>query len=553
MKKLVSKTILVALIAASFLLTTHATAAGPTVTIVTGPKMHPLEQLAVEEVSTQLKELFGAKVSVADSFKIGGNVVLIGNPDSNPKIAGLSGVKWPKLSAQGHLIKSVKSASGTVLVVGGGSPVATYWAAVELGHHFGVRRLLHGDFPPLKKPAFSLAGINVRLEPNIKTRAWRTLGDSPASQVSWSLEEHRVRLRQLAKLKFNHIILPLKSSQPFFAGNKSGKLWPDPELRVDGETAGRAAFGEDRVFNNPDFKSGTGSEAGIRLVRGIITEARRLGMKTTITGAGSKANVAAYRKTYPKADLISRSSDLTLIQIGNLDGNVLPQFDLNQVRAAISGLRRSKGNGFAVACQLPDDLNTSVYYLSRAGFDAEMTPVKAVQGLVNPICGDGVGARIAIGFDHLAKASALVDRHDPTIATPCADVIMRHYANSEPVPEWWAEAKSGFIMAMNEMYRANTRARGGARAFSLYLAKRFEFALHYFTCLESIRAAGIARAAKDKDGQLENLDKAVEAMHNALGAMADVDRNNGDRGVIAVLNEYAFRPLSKELERVDQQ
>jgi hypothetical protein len=129
---------------------------------------------------------------------------------------------------------------------------------------------------------------------------------------------------------------------------------------------------------------------------------------------------------------------------------------------------------------------------------------------------------------------------------------MRHYAMKEPVPEWWAEAKNGFAMAMNEMYRANTRARGGAREYSLYLAKRFEFALHYFTCLESTRLAGIAKAKKDKAGQLENLDKAVEAMHNALGAMADVDRNNGDRGVIAVLNEYGFRPLLKELEKADR-
>ena len=51
---------------------------------------------------------------------------------------------------------------------------------------------------------------------------------------------------------------------------------------------------------------------------------------------------------------------------------------------------------------------------------------------------------------------------------------------------------------------------------------------------------------------VQDLDKAVEAMHNALGAMADVDRNNGDRGVIAVLNEYGFRPLLKELEKADQ-
>ena len=34
---------------------------------------------------------------------------------------------------------------------------------------------------------------------------------------------------------------------------RANKLWRDRELRVDGETAGWAAFGRERVFNNPDF------------------------------------------------------------------------------------------------------------------------------------------------------------------------------------------------------------------------------------------------------------------------------------------------------------
>ena len=46
-------------------------------------------------------------------------------------------------------------------------------------------------------------------------------------------------------------------------------------------------------------------------------------------------------------------------------------------------------------------------------------------------------------------------------------------------------------------------ARGGARSLSLYHAKRFEFGLHYFTCLEETRQAGIARSQKKKDEQLE--------------------------------------------------
>lgn len=533
--------------------------AGPSVSVIVGPKPVALEELAAKEVARQLKQLFEADVTITQAADVEGPAVLIGNPRSNPAIGRL--MDWPELSGQGHLLRKVRTGRAYKLVVGGGSPVATYWAACEFGHHFGVRRLLHADFPPLEKPAFRLDGVDVTLEPQFKTRAWRTMGTSPASPVSWSLEEHQLRLRQLAKLKFNQLIIPLQTWQPFAplevadGKQRANKLWKGPELRVDGETAGRAAFGRERVFNNPDFRNAKTSaqrtEAGIKLVRGIIAEAKRLGMGVTIETEAPEFVLNVYRRTYPKADDVVPFSELAMIWIGNLEGDLLPQFDLQQTDTAITKLSEARESGFAVACQLVDDLNTSVFYLSRAGFDSGMNPKRAVQELVTPICGE-VGVRIGIGFDHLAKAFALINQHEATIATPRPDVIMRHYRTAEVVPEWWGEAKGGFVMAMNEMYRANTRARGGARAYSLYLAKKFEFALHYFTCIESLRAAAIARSQKDKDAQLEGLDKAVEAMHNAMSAIADVDRNNADRGVIALFNEYGFRPLIRELEKADR-
>ena len=598
-----------------------AQAAGLSVTIVTGPNPAKLEQMAAAEVASQLRNLFDAKVKTTSKKSSTQNTVLIGSPKTNPAIARLMAGRWPELSEQGHLLKSLDTESGTVLVVGGGSAVATYWAAAELGHHFGVRRLLHADFPPLVNPKFSLGGLNVKLEPNLKLRAWRTIGAGPDSQESWSLAEHKVRLRQLAKLKFNCVVLAIYAWQPFVhfehgdIKKKTGVLWHGKTFRVDGETAGRAAFGRDRVFNNPDFANAKTYrqriEAGTKLIKGIIAEAEALGMNTVIEndpmefpiefaplfdgarpkdgsltfraklGVGKpelevldgliEARLAALRGSYPTLGGITqraivwnrkdiffkhgktmKASKCAPLKIGNRRGNVFPQFNLGDLHSAVKAARAGGRDGFVASCQLADDLNTSVYYLSRAGFDKNFTPNKAVDALVTPISGPGVSERIAIGFEHLAKAGALVDKHDPTISTLRPEVIMRHYALNEPVPEWWGEAKGGFAMAMNEMYRANTRARGGAREYSLYLAKRFEFALHYFTCIEATRLAGIAKAKGDKAGQAEQLDKAVEAMHNALGALADVDRNNADRGLIAALNEYGFRPLLKELEKADQ-
>ena len=82
----------------------------------------------------------------------------------------------------------------------------------------------------------------------------------------------------------------------------------------------------------------------------------------------------------------------------------------------------------------------------------------------------------------------------------------------------------------------------------LYHAKRYTFALHYLGAVEAARKAGIARAAKDEDAWAENLESAIESLHNALGIYSEVAADNSDRAVIALLNEYAYRPLLKALD-----
>jgi hypothetical protein len=101
---------------------------------------------------------------------------------------------------------------------------------------------------------------------------------------------------------------------------------------------------------------------------------------------------------------------------------------------------------------------------------------------------------------------------------------------------------------MGEFYRANTRARDGARPLILRYAKRATFALHYVTAAEAARKAGIAKAAGDDDARIENLELAIESMHNALAIYAEVASETGDAGAIARLNEQAYTPLLEALE-----
>ncbi len=520
-------------------LSLNAYAEGPSVSVVVGAEAPTLERLAADELAALVRGLFEADVTVTNAAGDGAaNVILVGSPATNPAI---DAAHWPaELSDQGQVLKSVSADGKSQLVVGGGSPVATLWAAYELGHSFGMRYLLHEDFAPIDAPEFKLTGFDKVLEPNVKVRAWRTIDSNAAGQESWGLADHQKLLKQLAKLKFNRVTLVIHPWQPFYdidsgdSPKTDGQLWHGREFDVSGDTAGRSVFEGAKVFQNPDFADAeTDAErvvAAGKLVEGIKAKAALLGIAVTFETSEKSAD------------------NVEILSLGQDSGGVLPQFSTSKLPERLAAIR-SDGTkaGFAVKCWIPGDLNPDVYYLSRASFDAELTPADTLDSLVTPICGEGVAERLTTGFAAIEEVTALIEREDPNFAVPDPMMFMEHFDSAEPAPEWWAKAKELYGTGVNEMYRANTRARGGARPFILYHAKYFTFALHYMTAVEATRVAGIARAENKDEGWMENLELAVESMHSALDIYSEVARDNSDRGVIAVLNKYAYRPLIEAL------
>lgn len=500
-------------------------AAAPRVTIVIGENTSALEKRAADDLASELKQLFAAETTTQTAMPgdDSANIILLGSPASNTALKTTIGDAWPKLSDQGHLLKSIKTNGRTALVIGGGSPVATLWAVHELGYRFGIRHMLHGDYLPVEKPAFTLDGFDVILEPRTNVRAWSAFNGQPYGAEAWGLEDQKRLLAQLAKLKFTHLIV-------------HETLHRVPAIRVDGDTPGRKAFQGDKEFKNPD----AGDDYLVRF----------------------KAMAA-------DVGLVAVASLDKALHISPSGGNamLLPQADVEGLATAWTSYRGHDDLGFVLRFNVPGEHNASVHFFSRETCRENLTAAQSLSDLVTPICGKEVDARLFKGFAAAAKASALIasngaspgtdltsmPREEPALGSVDARMIARHLASKEPPPAWWAEAKTLYTEAMNEMYRGNTRARDGARPFILYHAKRFEFAVHYLTSIEAVRKAGNARAAGNKEAQLEALDQAVEAMHNALNALGDVARDPSDRGVIAVLNEHACRPLIKALEEASNE
>jgi hypothetical protein len=190
--------------------------AGPHVDLVVGPQAPKLERFAAEELAAQLAKLYGADTAIVDKAPDGDMpLVLIGSPATNPAVKQAVGEKWPKLSEQGHILRSIKLGNHNALIVGGGSPQATLWAAYEFGHRCGIRYLLSGDVFPAEPGELKLSGHDVLLEPLLKDRTWVGLGSERIGMLAWGLNDQKRLLGQLAKLKFNRVVLPFEPWQPF--------------------------------------------------------------------------------------------------------------------------------------------------------------------------------------------------------------------------------------------------------------------------------------------------------------------------------------------------
>ncbi len=467
-------------------LCSSALAAGPRVEIVIGADAPPLERFAAEEFKSQLERLFQADANIASTVSpVVPHVILLGSPNTNAAIRSHVNA-WPALSEQGHVLQSVTIGKRQALALGGGTPLATLWVVYELGQHWGIRYFLFGDLFPVIPPPFTLAGHEAVFEPRpgYDARAWDLHAGSPLGTASWGLEEQRQLMRQLTKLKFNR--LTMAASHP-----------PLPAIRVEGDTAGRAAFRGAKLFESAVPSPQEASKAARELSLKILQHSGRP-VKLSILPMASST--------------ISGELSVPIAQVGDLD--------------------------------------LAANHLSRAAFGGKLTLEQTCHDLVTPVCGEEVSTRVWKAFQYVEQATSLVQQHDSDLGTPSSTMLLTHLRN-EPVPAWWLEARDAYLNAMNEMYRANTRAREGSRSFTLYHARRSEFAFSYMNCLHAVRKAGIARAKPDPEAALTELETAVEAIYGALNALAAVARSPSDRATIALLNEYAYRPLKRELEAAE--
>ncbi|MGI8982804.1 MAG: alpha-glucuronidase family glycosyl hydrolase [Pirellulaceae bacterium] len=550
----------------SFMFAALASAAGPRVDIVIGETAPPLEKRAAEDIAADLKKVYDAEVKIATAApEDAENVIFIGSLETNEQTKKQIAESWPKLSNQGHVLRTIKYQGKPALFIGGGSPVAAYWGAAEYAHHLGIRAMLYGDLSPVFAKPFTLEGFDIMLDSR-SDRVWSAMNSDPTGYTSWGLADQKRLLRQLSRLKYNRMRIGVHPWQPFVhfeidgVKKNTGVLWHGWQFPVDGDTAGRAAFKGAKFFENPDFAGKTTYEqrldVGQKLLRGLIEESHALGISV---------DLATSPMEFPREFAPILPGSIPVTEPGNLAVKSLEKRDamdgltsheklqMNAYKAAYPGIDDSYAESGTQnwASDLIRDWNYTAYTTSRRGFNMSVTRETVCRDLVTPICGEGVDASVLKALEQIQRSGLITEQLDRTFFVLGPDMVMKHYATIAPPPDGWSQVRANYLGAMNDMYRANSRAREGGRSYTLYLARRCEFGYEYMNCVDATRKAGIAKSKKDTAEQRMQLEKAIESMNAACSALAAVARDQSDRGMIVVCNEFGYKALQKELEKLD--
>ena len=256
------------------------------IAVVIGPNAPEMDRFAANELCGYLEKLFGIHVApvttISDSAK---NLFLIGNPETNRLIETNA---FHNLTDQTIVLKSIKVGRRSTQIIGGGSSRATLWAVYALAEKWGVRFLLHGDVPPPSKK-FEMPAFTFSEEPALRVRQWRVLNEHAMGPISWGMADYRPVIDQLAKLRFNRLLLYIWPGQPFlpleYHGIKqtSGTLFFGNRYPITSDMIGRSLFGNEKEFWNPDLPlpgdAEKLSQAAVKHVQSLIAYAHARGME----------------------------------------------------------------------------------------------------------------------------------------------------------------------------------------------------------------------------------------------------------------------------------
>jgi hypothetical protein len=226
------------------------------------------------------------------------------------------------------------------------------------------------------------------------------------------------------------------------------------------------------------------------------------------------------------------------------DDNVglIPQLSTGSLHQITQDIRRHGWSGFSTRYWLIGDHDPCVAYLARAAWHADTTPEAVYRDQLLARCGDGSVKDMLELFREVEAATVQLEWHGLGFTFPVPGMIMKHW-HAEPLPKELAAVRDHYERALAAARRAREFSSPRGQSQVDYWIGRLQFGIGYFDAVHAVRRAARADGDGKRDEALQHVEAALKDARDALEAYARVAGDQSDRGAIATMAEYVYRPL----------
>ncbi|MBM3890272.1 MAG: hypothetical protein FJ388_14250, partial [Verrucomicrobia bacterium] len=230
---------------------------------------------------------------------------------------------------------------------------------------------------------------------------------------------------------------------------------------------------------------------------------------------------------------------------------VLPQLTTGSLHELTRDLRHHGWAGFSSRYWLIGDHDPCVAYLSRAAWHADATPEAVYRDQIRAACGEACVEDMLTVFREVEATTVELEWHGLGLTFPIPGMMMSHW-KPNPMPAELKKVRPGYQRALAAARRAQGKASAAGRKYTDYWVGRLEFGIGYLDTIEAVRRAATAEAAKKPAEALQHAETALATARRALEAYARVAGDQSDRGAIATMAEYVYRPLKAKVAQLQK-
>ena len=247
-----------------------------------------------------------------------------------------------------------------------------------------------------------------------------------------------------------------------------------------------------------------------------------------------------------------RITAVLLLTLHDDNVGVLPQLATGSIHELMCDLRDHGWRGFCTRYWMPSDHEPCLAYLAKAAWDRDVTPEDAYRDQVSAVCGESAVEPMARAFRELETVTRALEDHGLGLTFPVPGMMMKHWSAGS-FSRQLAEDREGYRRALEAVREVPEPARPQGKAYVAYWTGRLTFGIGYLDTIDEVcRAATaepFARESATRLGEvIEHAEAALRSASEAIEALARVAKNQSDRGAIAIMAEYVYRPLKQKIQ-----